>query len=327
VKKLDAENVKLKEVDRAEIISLMDNSIDFISTVHRKEVQQVRKWIKERMGERWVTEHFRLPLAEHGFSVLIRTFDNGEAHSILFDTGVSAEGVVTNAKRMGLNLSEVEAIALSHGHYDHCGGLVAVSQVIRKPIPIIVHEDMFKTRGTATAKGTIIKHLEFPKAEQIKPAKYVKTKTPHLLANNTILVTGEIPRTTNFEKGFPRHRILVDGKWQPDPWIRDDRAVVLNVRHEGLVVISGCAHAGIINTILYAQQVTEVTEVYAVMGGFHLAGKDCEPRISRTVEELKRLKPSLIAPSHCTGWRGKLAVAEALTGAFVWNSVGNLYRF
>jgi len=319
-------NVELKEVDGAEIISLMDNSIDFISTVHRREVQHVRKWIKERMSERWVAEHFRLPLAEHGFSVLIRTFDNSKSHTILFDTGVSPEGVVINAKRMGLNLSEVEAIALSHGHYDHCGGLVAVSQVIRKPIPIIVHEDMFKTRGTVNAKGKVRRYPEFPKAEQIKPAEYVKTKNPYLLAGNTILVTGEIPRTTDFEKGFPGHQVLVDGKWQPDPWIRDDRAVVINVKHKGLVVISGCAHAGIINTILYAQQVTKVTKVYAVMGGFHLAGKECEPRINRTVERLKKLKPSLIAPSHCTGWRGKLAIAEALPEAFVWNSVGNLYQ-
>jgi 7,8-dihydropterin-6-yl-methyl-4-(beta-D-ribofuranosyl)aminobenzene 5'-phosphate synthase len=323
---LAAKKVELREVDGAEIISLMDNSIDFISTVHRREVQQVRKWIKERMSERWVAEHFRLPLAEHGFSVLIRTFDDGGSHSILFDTGVSPEGVVTNAKRMGLNLSEIESIALSHGHYDHCGGLVAVSQSIRKPVPIIVHEDMFKTRGAADAKGKVRKYPEFPTAKQVKPAEYVKTKKPYLLADNTILVTGEIPRTTGFEKGFPRHRVLAEGKWQPDPWIRDDRAVVLNVRHRGLVVISGCAHAGIINTIRYAQQVTEVTKIYAVMGGFHLAGKNCEPRISRTVEELKKLKPSLIAPSHCTGWRGKLAIAEALKEAFVWNSVGNLYQ-
>jgi len=185
---------------------------------------------------------------------------------------------------------------------------------------------MFKTRGTVNAKGKVRRYPEFPKAEQVKPAEYVKTKNPYLLAGNTILVTGEIPRTTDFEKGFPGHQVLVDGKWQPDPWIRDDRAVVINVKHKGLVVISGCAHAGIINTILYAQQVTKVTKVYAVMGGFHLAGKECEPRINRTVERLKKLKPSLIAPSHCTGWRGKLAIAEALPEAFVWNSVGNLYQ-
>jgi len=317
----------LNEASRAEIISLMDNSIDFISTVHKEEVQQVQKWVKEHRGEKWVSEHFHLPLAEHGFSMLIRVYNNEDLYSILFDTGLSPEGVATNAKRMGLNLSEVDAIVLSHGHYDHCGGLIAVSRVIKKAVPIIVHEDMFKTRGTAYSNGTVKKHLGFPSAEQVKPAEYVKTKQPYLLADNTVLVTGEIPRKTSFEKGFPKQRVLIDGKWQPDPWIRDDRALVLNVKNKGLVVISGCAHAGIINTTLYAQQITGVTKIFAILGGFHLAGEEYELRIKRTVEELKRLKPSLVAPSHCTGWRGILAFAEALPEAFVWNSVGNLYRF
>ena len=98
-------------------------------------------------------------------------------------------------------------------------------------------------------------------------------------------------------------------------------------KKKGLVVVSGCAHAGIINTVLYAQQTTGVTDVHAIMGGFHLAGKECEPRIRQTVEQLKLLDPKFLVPSHCTGWRGIHAVAEALPHAFVWNSVGNLYRF
>lgn len=317
----------LNEASRAEIISLMDNSIDFISTVHKEEVQHVQRWVKERKDEKWLTEHFRLPLAEHGLSMLIRVHNDEGVCSVLFDAGLSPEGVVTNANRMGLNLSEVDSIVLSHGHYDHCGGLTSVSQVIGKAVPIIVHEDMFKTRGTAYSNGTVRKHSEFPSAEQVKPAEYVKTKQPYLLADNTVVVTGEIPRITDFEKGFPKQRVLIDGQWQPDPWIRDDRALVLNVENKGLVVISGCAHAGIINTVLYAQRITGVTKIFAVMGGFHLAGKECESRIERTVEELKRLKPLLVSPSHCTGWRGILAFAEALPEAFVWNSVGNLYRF
>ena len=319
--------VQLKEVDGVEITSLMDNSVDFLSTIGRKEVLQVRKWVKESKGEDWMKKHFRLPMAEHGFSMLVRLFCNGAPHCVLFDTGGSSEGVVTNADRMGLDLSEIESIVLSHGHYDHFGGLLAVLRVVdKKNLPIIVHEDMFKTRGVADTKGTIRKHPNFPADYQVKPARYVRTKQPYLIANKTVLVTGEIPRETDFEKGFPQHRVLTNGQWQPDPWIWDDRAIVINIKQKGLVVVSGCAHAGIINTTRYAQQITGTDSVFAVMGGFHLAGKEYESRINQTVRKLKLINPNLLVPSHCTGWKGVHAIAKATPHAFVWNSVGNLYR-
>lgn len=322
------QTIAIREVDGVEIVSLMDNSVDFISTIQRKEVQQVRNWIEDRMGEEWIKKYFRLPFAEHGFSVLIRVLRDGKSHVVLFDTGISPEGVVSNAKGIGLNLAEIESIVLSHGHFDHFGGLLKVLQAINKrDLPIIVHEDMFKVRGVANPDGTVRKFPTFPAENQVKLGKYVRTKQPYPVADDTMLVTGEIARKTDFEKGFPQHRALIDGKWQPDPWIWDDQAIVINVKQKGLVVISGCAHAGIVNTILYAQQITGIAKVYAIMGGFHLGGKECEPRISQTVKELKQLNPTVIVPSHCTGWRGIYAIAEAMPQAFVWNSVGNLYRF
>lgn len=318
----------LEEVDGVQIISIIDNSVDFLSTIERGDVQQVQKWVKEQKGEKWAKEHFRLPLAEHGFSMLVRVFDRGGSRSILFDAGGSPEGVVINADRMGVDLREIECVVISHGHYDHFGGLPAISRVVSKDgLPIIVHEDMFKKRGFANPDGTIRKHSEFPKENQVSPARYIKTKQPYLIVNDTALITGEIPRKTEFEKGLPQHRVFADGKWQVDPWVWDDRAIVINLRQKGLVVISGCAHAGIINTALYAQQITGVTDVYAIIGGFHLAGKESEPRIIQTTEQLRLIAPKLVAPSHCTGWRGIHSIAEALPLAFVWNSVGNLYRF
>ena len=319
--------VPLTEADGVEIISLVDNSVDFLSTIGREEVQNVRDWIKDHKGEQLIREHFRLPLAEHGFSMLIRVFRDGKSAYVLFDTGGSHDGVVTNAARMGLNLNEIEHIVLSHGHYDHFGGMLSTLKVVNKDnLPIIVHKDMFKTRGVANPDGTIRKHPKFPAENQVMPARYIKTKQPYLIAEDMILVTGEIPRKTDFEKGFPQHRVFNGGKWQPDPWILDDRAIVIKVRRKGLVVLSGCAHAGIINTILYAQQIVGVNDIHVVMGGFHLAGKESEQRISQTVEKLKLLNPKLLAPSHCTGWRGICAIAEAFSHSFVWNSVGNRYR-
>jgi 7,8-dihydropterin-6-yl-methyl-4-(beta-D-ribofuranosyl)aminobenzene 5'-phosphate synthase len=325
---MDKPLVALKEVDGAEIISLMDNSLDVLSTIEKAEVRQVRDWIRERKGEKWVKAHFRLPIAEHGLSFLIRVFQGRNAYTVLFDTGRSPEGVITNAERMGIELSEIEAVVISHGHDDHFGGLLAVSKAVNKEdLPIIVHEDMFKTRGTAQKDGTIKKEPPFPSEDRVKPAKYVKTKKPYLIADSSVLVTGEIPSKTDFEKGSQRNRVLVGGEWRPYPWMWDDRAVAINIKNKGLVVLSGCAHAGIINTIKHVQHATGIKKVHGVMGGFHLAGKEYEPRISQTVENLKSIKPYLIAPSHCTGWRGIFAIAKAMPNAFVWNSVGNLYNF
>ena len=146
------------------------------------------------------------------------------------------------------------------------------------------------------------------------------------MSDDMILITGEIPRETSFEKGFMQHRALINGSWQPDPLILDDRAVVINVKGKGLVVISGCAHAGIINTLRYAQRISGTMDVYAVVGGFHLSGKESENRIELTVKELRKLNPKLVVPSHCTGWRGICAIAKALPDVFIWNSVGNMYK-
>jgi 7,8-dihydropterin-6-yl-methyl-4-(beta-D-ribofuranosyl)aminobenzene 5'-phosphate synthase len=191
-------------------------------------------------------------------------------------------------------------------------------------LPIIVHEDMFKTRGTAN-HGTIRVYPQFPTKEQLSIAQLISTKQHCLLINDTLLVTGEIPRKTSFEKGYLQHKTLDGGIWRDDPWIWDDRAIIMNVNGKGLVVLSGCAHSGIINTIRHAQRITGTVDVYAVLGGFHLAGRENEKRIGQTVTELKQINPKLIVPSHCTGWRGTLAIANALPNAFACNSVGNLY--
>jgi 7,8-dihydropterin-6-yl-methyl-4-(beta-D-ribofuranosyl)aminobenzene 5'-phosphate synthase len=317
-KTIHYQGFNLREAEKVEIISLMDNSADYLSTIQREEVKNVREW---------AGKHFILPMAEHGFSMLIRVFSDDKSHSILFDAGSSSKGVLINAKRMGLSLTEIECIVLSHGHYDHFGGLSSIVKAVNKDnLPIITHEDMFKTRGAANPDGTIREYPKFPTEEKVKPARYINTKQPCMVADNLILVTGEIPRETPFEKGYPQHRVFIDGEWRPDPWILDDRALVINVKEKGLIVISGCAHAGIINTILYAQHLTGVKTIYGILGGLHLAGKEYEKRINQTVKALKRINPKLVAPSHCTGWRGKFKIAKAMPKSFIWNSVGNLYK-
>jgi len=318
---------KIAEADGLEILSLVDNSVDFLSTSSRKEVQLFRQWTKKRNGKEEARTHANLPFAEHGFSMLIRILKGKKTHCILFDTGCSSEGVVENAERLGVDLKEAECIVLSHGHYDHFGGLLSALKAVGKvKLPVIVHEDMFKARGTAKHSGKVRGYPEFPLKQLVKSAQLIVTKQPFLFAEDLLLVTGEIPRETSFEKGYLQHRTRVKGSWQADPWIWDDRAIAFNVKEKGLVVILGCAHAGVINSVSYAQRISGGVDVYAVLGGFHLAGKEGEKRIGQTVDALKRFNPKLVAPSHCTGWRAMCAVAKALPDAFVWNSVWSFYQ-
>jgi 7,8-dihydropterin-6-yl-methyl-4-(beta-D-ribofuranosyl)aminobenzene 5'-phosphate synthase len=314
---LGIQSVSLKEASKLEIISLMDNSVDFLSSNIQKEVQSFRHW-KQTYSE--------LPFAEHGFSMLLRVFSGENTCTILYDTGVSPNGVVMNAERMGIDLNEVSYVVLSHGHYDHFGGLSAIIKTVSKSgLTIIAHENMVKRRATINSKGEIKEYPTFPKSKELAPAKIVNTKKPLLIADNLACVTGEIPRSVSFELGVMHNRIYKDNRWQPDPLIIDERALVFNVKDKGLVVISGCAHAGIINTVQCAQHITGTAKVYAVLGGFHLAGKEFEKRIDATVKELKKIDPQLIVPSHCTGWRALYAIYEVFTDAFVYNSVGNRY--
>lgn len=312
------ELVKLKESSKIEIISLMDNAVDFLSSSNKKEVKTFWQWNKKRIG---------LPIAEHGFSMLVRVFYDDQVHSILFDTGVSSNGVILNAQRLGIELNEVSFVVLSHGHYDHFGGLTSVIKAIGKnDLPIIAHKNMIMHRGIAKSNGEIKEYPAFPKIEELTPSRIIYTLEPMLIASELACVTGEIQRIVSFELGLAQNRIYNGDTWQPDPLILDERALVLNVKGRGLVIISGCAHAGIINTIRYAQKITGINEVYAVLGGFHLAGKEYEKRINATLEEIKQLKPKIIVPLHCTGWQAFCALAKSFPDAIVNNSVGNLYQ-
>jgi len=152
----------------------------------------------------------------------------------------------------------------------------------------------------------------------------VESRKPVPVADGRIVVTGEIERTTRFEKGLPNAYTEQDGKLVKDP-ISDDQSLVLHLRGKGLVVISGCAHSGIINTLLYSKKISGVDRLYAVLGGFHLSGPQFEPIIEETIESMKEMKPKIFVPMHCTGWKAVHRCEEAFPDAFVLNSVGSKY--
>jgi 7,8-dihydropterin-6-yl-methyl-4-(beta-D-ribofuranosyl)aminobenzene 5'-phosphate synthase len=137
-----------------------------------------------------------------------------------------------------------------------------------------------------------------------------------------MLITGEVARTTDFETGFPIHQALRNGSWEPDPLILDDQALVVHVQDRGLVVLTGCGHAGVVNIVRYARALTGVERVHAVLGGFHLTGAVFEPIIPPTVDGLAGLAPDYLVPAHCTGWRAMRELATRLPDAFIPNSIG-----
>jgi 7,8-dihydropterin-6-yl-methyl-4-(beta-D-ribofuranosyl)aminobenzene 5'-phosphate synthase len=155
----------------------------------------------------------------------------------------------------------------------------------------------------------------------------IDDRQPSSLLDGGLLLTGEIERTTEFERGLPVQQAFRDGEWQPDPLIHDDQALVAHLRGRGLVVITGCGHAGLINTLRHARKLTGVDRLYAVVGGFHLAGPVFEPQIQPTVEALRGFDPQVVVPTHCTGWRAIHALAAAFPEAFIPGSVGTRYVF
>jgi 7,8-dihydropterin-6-yl-methyl-4-(beta-D-ribofuranosyl)aminobenzene 5'-phosphate synthase len=155
----------------------------------------------------------------------------------------------------------------------------------------------------------------------------VEQQQPSFLLDGSLLVTGEVDRTTEFEQGFPIHQAYREGHWQPDPLILDDQALVANVRGRGLVVLTGCGHSGIVNILRYVRKLTGEDRIHAVIGGFHLSGPLFEKIVAPTCDALADFAPDYLVPSHCTGWRATHAIAARFPEAFIQNSVGSRFAF
>jgi len=129
----------------------------------------------------------------------------------------------------------------------------------------------------------------------------IEERQPSFLFNRSVLVTGEVPRTTSYEAGFPPQQAWLDGRWQPDALVLDDQALIVDIKDKGLLVITGCGHAGIVNICRYARRLTQERALYAIIGGFHLNGPIFEPLIPRVLDDLGALAPRVVVPAHCKG--------------------------
>jgi 7,8-dihydropterin-6-yl-methyl-4-(beta-D-ribofuranosyl)aminobenzene 5'-phosphate synthase len=311
----------LKEADRVEIMTLQDNYID-VAAFDSTDV--VKRALPLKDGE--IKNSI---LAEHGFSAVVTVTADGASRSLLFDFGFSPRGAASNAEALGLDLSEIEAMVLSHGHMDHFGGLAAlVEKIGKKGIELVLHPKAFRKPRYLKVSETVKVGLPALSKEKLNEAQValIESEKPRLLLGGRLLFLGEIPKRTAFEKGFPRMFYDEDGQSKWDP-IEDDTAVAVLLKGKGLVVLSGCAHSGIINTLKYAREATGVDILYAVMGGFHLTGADFEPVIEPTTEALKELDPAYIIPTHCTGRKAAMHLEKVMPDKFLLNMSGTKMVF
>ena len=267
-------------------------------------------------------------LAEHGFSCLIKASAGSEEHTVLMDVGTSGTCLLHNADLLKIDLNELESVIISHGHFDHFWALPKVVGRFRKGIPLILHPEAFLQRRLNIPALGVQRELPSLNESALKDAgvELKKVREDSTTASGLILVLGEVGRKTSFEKGFPGAEAKIDGRWVADPF-HDDRGVVVKVKDKGLVIVGGCSHAGIINTVKHAQKVTQTQKVHAVLGGFHLTGPMFEPIIEPTIEEMKKIGPAFVAPMHCTGWKAINQFAEKMPSQFLLNSVGTTYAF
>ncbi len=308
----------LPATDGVEITTIVDNTLDLLMA----STPIARRF---PIHEKLFTRHQLR--AEHGVSLLVTILNHGKRETILFDTGVTPDGALHNLALLGADLGSIQAIVLSHGHPDHAQGLHGfLDKLGRRRLPILLHPDAFlKRRIVVNERMTL--DLPPPSLHDLEREgiELLAERGPSFLINGTILLTGQVARTTEFETGLKNQEAEIDGTWRPDPWVYDDQAVVIHVRNKGLVVITGCGHAGVINILNQVRSQTGVERIYAVLGGFHLTGALFEPIIPQTVEALRRIDPAVIVPAHCTGWRAMQRIAQAMPEAYTPNSVGTTF--
>jgi len=349
----------LQPVDELKVTVIVDNEVDSMSTRGIMEGIDGFQYLPNKSSSA-ASGAAGLCRAAHGLSLLLTTTTataagsgKKETHSIVLDAGPTPELWKENADKLNLDLAQVEVAVLSHYHYDHSGGLTgAVPAIVEaqqrqqrnanqpmRPLQVDLHSSGIIARGRLQDKDAglkddnVIPHIpNNPSAHELANlgAQISWNDQEHLLCDKSFYVSGPIRRDfATYETGIPNHVTRKDGHWTLDPDIAEERYVVCWVKHRGLVLFSSCSHAGI-NNICRDVQAKTRSSIFGLMGGLHLAGAGgVEDRIPRTVADLKTcLSPkSIVLAGHCTGWRGKAALAASFPGQFQPLAVGATYIF
>jgi len=323
--------MQLSEAERLEILVLVDNVTDSLSSTP---AFVTREWTRlQRKGLR-LTAGGALCCANHGLSLVITAHGPNGPRTMLFDGGPVDYAVERNGTRLGVDFAAVEAAMLSHGHWDHAGGIPRALGMVQaangaRPVPLFLHPGMFHERGQRQPDGGVLPMDNIP-----SPADWARfgadpivSDTSQTCLDDLFFISGEIPRVTGYETGLPSQvrRAAPDAPWEPDTLLMDERFLAVHVSGKGLVVFSACSHAGIVNVLRHAREIFPNVKLHAVMGGFHLSGST-EAIIPQTVADMGSFGLDLIIPAHCTGWRAVNALERAYgEGTVVPAAVGKTF--
>lgn len=268
--------------------------------------------------------------SEHGLAFYIETLSNGKKDGCMFDFGMDPAGISNNMDLLGVDVGNINAFGLSHGHFDHFLGAVEILKQNRSRIkegtPFYVGKETFLHRYSLRPGADVATDLGRLNKEDLEVSGVVvKEVSEPVEIISGGYISGDIERLTPYENPIPNLLVKRGDKLVPDDF-GGEQALFFNVKGKGLVIISGCAHAGIVNTVRHIQNITGIDKVHAIMGGFHLINAS-QKKISNTISDIQSINPDIIAPLHCTGFEAVVAFREAMPDAFFLNTAGTKYTF
>lgn len=266
-------------------------------------------------------------LGQHGISFHVEARGKDFCRRILIDVGQNPTALLHNVRVLGIDLAALDAVVLTHCHYDHTRGLVEILKATgKRDIPVIAHPASFRLNFVVEP---YLRHVGFTsgdsrgKIEEAGGLLFLCSDPLNIASG--LMTTGEVPRVTDFEEvGIPL-KTLVEGRIVQDA-MSDDISILARVKDKGLIIVTGCSHSGIVNILRAAVEITGESRIFGILGGFHLiqAGED---RIRKTVDALHKFKPERVAAGHCTGFRAQVALYHKFKEHFLPLQTGMVFEF
>jgi 7,8-dihydropterin-6-yl-methyl-4-(beta-D-ribofuranosyl)aminobenzene 5'-phosphate synthase len=306
------------EVDRVSVTTVVDNYIDVL----RPDEKVARRF------SAFVARQIPDLRAEHGLAHYVEVARGGETARIAFDFGPSEAAITHNFRMLGLDASGIDVLALSHGHWDHWGGLTGLlrsyRRVMKKDLTFYGGEDHFLPRFTQRGADRISMGRLYREEIERYDVRVESVRAPLMIADG-VLLSGEMHEQEPFEPIPDNLRVERDGAVVPDTFL-GEQTLITNVRGRGLVIVTSCSHRGIVGICRHAARITGVPKVHAVIGGFHLSGLK-EERVTRVVDAFRDLEVDWIVPQHCSGLEAMATMMQRLPQEMVPSSVGTVFTF